>query len=183
MKIWRYFSIITIAAILAIVMVMPVSGAEFADDDADYWVEYDDEAWYIDDIEFMFGDLWGFDEMLISDPLVLANDNDAVVIISVSERDDYEYDFISFIEEMMEDLVINDIYETEDTFTDSNGDEFMSRVTTMGMAPEYEEEAIFLIQTFFTDGKRFELCYLALPDTFADDYYDAVGIMDSLDVG
>lgn len=182
MKIAYYLTVTTLAVILGIMIAAPVFGAEFSDDEAGYAIEYDDAAWFIEDIANLFGDITEFDDKLVSDPLVLTGDDDSLIIVVVSERDDYESDILSFIEEMMGELVINDIYMVDEIFTDIDGDEFESLVETSGVAPEYEDEAIFLSQTFFTDGKRFQVCFLAMRDYFVEDYNDAVGIMDSINV-
>ncbi len=182
MKTAYYFAVTTLAVILGIMIAAPVFGAEFSDDDAGYAIEYDDATWVVEDISNLFGDLAGFDNKLVSDPLVLTGDDDSLIVVVVSERDDYESDLLSFIEEMIGDIVINDIYMMDEIFTDIDGDEFDSLVETSGVAPEYEDEAIFLSQTFFADGKRFQVCFLAMRDYFVEDYYDAVGIMDSINV-
>ena len=182
MKTAYYFAVTTLAVILGIMIAVPVFGAEFSDDEAGYAIEYDDATWSVEDIADLFGDLGEFDDKLISDPLVLTRDDDSLIVVVVSERDDYESDFLSFIELMMGELVINDIYTVDEIFIDIDGDEFDSLVETCGVAPEYEDEAIFLTQTFFTDGKRFQVCFLAMRDYFVEDYNDAVGIMDSINV-
>jgi len=182
MKTAYYLSVTTLAVILGIMIAAPVFGAEYSDDAAGYAIEYDEDSWFVEDIANLFGDLAEFDDKLVSDPLMLTRDDDSLVVVAVSKRDDYEFDFLSFIELMMGELEINDIYTADEIFTDIDGDEFDSLVETSGVAPEFEDEAIFLTQTFFADGKRFQVCFLAMRDFFVEDYNDAVGIMDSINV-
>jgi hypothetical protein len=176
--------VFALAVFMAVFLASPSSAADYSDDKAGYSIEYNDETWVIEDMEYMFGDLSEFDEMLVSTPLVLTNweQEMAAIMIVVSERDDYENSLMDFIEEMIGDLAVNDIYELDDVFTDSSGDDFDSKVVALGAAPEFEEEGILLIQTLFADGKRFEICYIGLPDSFIDTWEDAIGIIDSIDI-
>ena len=182
MKTAYYLSVTILAVILGIMIAAPVFGAEYSDDAAGYAIEYDDAAWIVEDISNLFGDLAEFDEKLVSDPLTLTGDDESLIVVVVSERDDYESDLLSFIEEMMGELQINEIYMVDEIFTDIDGDEFDLLVETYSIAPEYEDEAILLTQTFFADGKRFQICFLAMRDFFIEDYDDAVAIMDSINI-
>jgi hypothetical protein len=165
-------------------LMVPASAAVFEDEGAGFTIEYDEEAWVLEDIETMFGDMSDFDEMLISAPFVAINYDEDVagVVVVVSERDDYEYDLLAFIDETMGGLETHDVFDADDTFTDASGDEFESKVRAWGIAPEFEDEGIFLSQIFFNEGKRYEVCFLALPANFISAWDSAKEIMDSIDV-
>ncbi len=180
----KQITIITAFLALILLSAAPAMAVEYTDTHAGFAIEYDDAVWTMEDMGFMFGDMQAFDDKLVSTPLVLT-DYDlewASVFVAVSERDDYEYSIVDFIKDNMGDMTINDIYEVDDTFTDSSGDEFDSLIIVKGMLPEFEDEGILLRQVFFANGKRYELCFLGLPESFVDGYADATAIMDSIDI-
>ena len=176
--------IVIMTVVMAAFLMSPASAAVFEDEEAGYTIEYDDESWAPMDIEIMFGDIGEFDRKLVSAPFVVTNEgeSEAGVIVIVSERDGYGYDMFSFIKDVMGELVSNEIYEGEDVFTDSNGDEFDSKVRVWGIAPEFEDEGILLSQIFMVDEKRYEVCFLALSDNFINAWEAAVEIIDSIDI-
>jgi hypothetical protein len=184
MKKMRSILILGAAFIIAGCFIATASAAVRDDAKAGFSIKYDEENWKLEDITNMFGDLSEFDDKLVSTPFVVANPDEeaAAVIVVVSKRDNYDNDVLAFIEINMGQVDAKSIYEGEDTFTDSSGDEYDSKVRVWGVTPEFEEEGIFVSQVFFAKGKRYEICFLALPDNFLNTWESAKGIIDSIDV-
>jgi len=180
----RDILILGAAFIIAGCLIATASAAVSTDAKAGYSIKYNEKDWTLEDITNMFGDLTEFDDKLVSTPFVVADYNEeaAAVIVAVSKRNNYDNDVLAFITKSMGKVVTESIYEGEDTFTDSSGDAYDSKVHVWGVTPEFEEEGILLSQVFFANGKRYEVCLLALPDNFLNTWEAAKGIMDSIDV-